>query len=260
MDHRCARGEHCSERELIRDDAGEVTSRLGARITQAYGLCRRCLSFARQAIGHLTLDVAELTALMGRQASPGEVERVVQTPEARLPIRVGLEALRSDIDRTVRCWATALASELRLTSWNAGKAHRSRLGFRVKRGVEILARNMGALVELGPTLIPVWDDSLGYQTWRGGWRSSTQDGTEGALDLMRLHQIAYACAGRTKLIHHSIVPCPFCEQRELTQENGADDVRCWSDQCHGRKIDKKHWDWLIAVTMREKELEGVVVA
>lgn len=259
MNHRCARGEHCSERELVRNDEGGVTAARGAQIMAPYGLCRRCFSFARQAIGHLTLDVAELTVLMGRQASPEAVERVVYTPEARLPIRVGLEALRCDIDRSVRVWSVVVAAELRL-DWNAGKARRTRLGHRVQRGVEILTRNMDTLVAQPPTSVPAWRDGLGYRTWRGGWTATTQDGVEAVLDLMRLHQIAYACAGRTRLIHHSVVPCPFCEQRALTKENGQDKAVCWSDQCHGREIDKKHWDWLIAVTVREKELDGVVVA
>lgn len=252
-DHRCQRAEHCSEVELERDAEGTVTARHGALIPEAYGLCHACRDKLRDAIRHLTLDVAELTMLMPSGGGGVGGQRVGYTPEPPLPIRVGIEALRAEIDNEVQVWVEVVAERLGV-EWDTEGARRSRIGHRVQRAVDLLAVSTDTLLGLPPVELsawidgePVWDHDLDCQD------VIETDGVQGAMRLMTLHHKAFLAAGRAKLVIHLDARCMHCDQRTLVRENGASSVVCRSDQCRGREVHERHYDWFVAITLQEEQ-------
>jgi hypothetical protein len=53
-----------------------------------------------------------------------------------------------------------------------------------------------------------------------------QDGVDGAVALLNLHQRATTAAGRRRLVHFLPTPCPRCDSPTLQREDGDDEVQC----------------------------------
>lgn len=249
-ERRCGRGDHCQDREPQRDVDGRHTGTwLPRRIDTARGLCDTCTRTVTYALHHLTGDVVELTMLMARPTiNMGLL--VASSPELPVPIRLGLEALRAEIDSELQAWAEPVAEVLGV-DWNTSAMQRSRLAVRVQRAAHLLANAPDVLLALGeqehPAWAdgePVWDHNLGCQD------TTIRDGVAGALDLLNLHRRAYAAAGRTKLVHRLPTPCPWCDYLTLIRHNGADEVTC--ENCH-KVIEEKHYSWFVAVLVREQQ-------
>ncbi|MBP2370243.1 hypothetical protein [Pseudonocardia parietis] len=220
---------------------------MGAGIQTPDGLCATCVRFAAHAITHLKGDVAELTMLIGRGGGAGG-DKITQTREAPIPIRLGVEALRAEIDDQVQTWAELVAERLGI-DWDTQTARRSRMGPRVTRAVDLLVNAVDTLVALPPQELlawqdgePVWDHELDCQD------TAVMDGVDAALHLSHLHWRAYRIAGRTKLVHRLLPRCEHCGQRTLVREDGDEDARCESDRCRGRRIPGGRLNWLVMAT------------
>lgn len=258
--HRCARGPRCPDRDYTTTDHAPThphhqqtttITTVGAPIPTTAGLCPLCTGHTAQAIAHLPLDVAELTVLMAAGGHTA-TEKVRSTPDPTTPIRVGVEAVRHTIDTELQAWAEPVAEQLGI-DWDTHHAHHSRIGHRVQRAARLLAAAVPTLLRLGP---------LEHLTWVGGEPArdadgchdvQVRDGIDGALHLMELHRRVFAVAGRTRLVHRLGAPCPWCGQRTLTRENGADAVRCGSGRCRGRSVPEQCYDWLAAVVAAEEK-------
>lgn len=223
----------------------------GAQILHPEGLCEMCAAHVGQAISHLPLDVAELTVLMAATGSAGDGAKVRSTRTPPVPIRVGIEALRAEIDHELQCWAEPVAEALGI-DWDTTAQQQSRLGHRVQKAARLLAAAVPALLALPAQEHMAWAD--GEPVWDDdGWHDTVhRDGITGALHLVELHRRVYSVAGRTRLVHRLTGPCPWCSQRTLTRENGADVVRCESEQCRGRAVPERYYDWLAAVVAAEE--------
>jgi hypothetical protein len=278
--HRCARNGRCADREKVNvipkvcDECEchshgldhpcsveggcghlhkERIETLGARIAAPEGLCAVCAGRVEQDIAHLPGDVAELTVLLAATGSGGgNGGKVRSTPTPPVPIRVGIEAVRAEIDHELQCWAEPVAEALGI-DWDTNAQQHSRLGVRVQKAARLLASAVPTLLALPAQEHMAWDD--GEPVWDDdGWHDTvTRDGISGALHLMELHRRVFSVAGRTRLVHRLTGPCPWCSQRTLTRENGADVVRCESDQCRGRAVPERYYDWLAAVVTAEEK-------
>jgi len=249
--HRCARGDHCQDRQAVRDGDGRHTgSWLPRTITTERGLCDTCTRTVQYALGHLAGDVVELTMLLGR--SGGAMETLVaSSPELRVPISLAIEALRAEIDDELQAWAEPVAEEL-VINWDTSAMGHSRIAVRVQRAASLLMNAVPTLIALPEQEHSAWlngepkedPDDPGVQD------TVIRDGVDGALALLDLHRRAYSIAGRTELVHRLPTPCPWCDMRALVRHNGSSHVEC--ENCR-RIIEEKHYHWFTSVLVREEE-------
>ncbi|MFC5992930.1 hypothetical protein ACFQE5_01745 [Pseudonocardia hispaniensis] len=302
-DHRCRRGARCVDRQKTimhttgwencgctchgrgphhpcDEDGGcgyhhtppaDTVTWVGALIATEYGLCPGCVRAIGYDIAHLKGDVADLTMRIARDGAVSG-DKVAATREPPTPLRLGLDALRAEIDHETQAWAEPVAEALGI-DWPSGQQLRAmRLGPRVQRCVDLLTKTVDTLVALPAQEHPAWTKD-GQPAWAiqhesdpgpGAWQileradrwphepiraTTVRDGVDGALCLSQLHHRVYQRLGRTRLVHRLPARCPWCWQRTLVRDNGAAHVHCESDQCRGRTIDERHYDWLVQATL-----------
>ena len=259
---RCAAAESCVDRFPERDDAGKPTGRwLPCPITAERGLCRACARDVGYALGHFTGDVIELSMWIGSGDTLAETI-VSSSPDPTVPIRLALDALRSEIDDELQSWAEPVAERLGI-EWDTTAVGRTRIGPRVQRAAHLLLQSVDTLIGLPeqehPAWVngePVWDFDLDCQ------ETQFRDGVAAGLALIDLHRRVYCALGRTKLVHRLPTPCPWCDRNTLVRYNGSSQVDC--EHCH-RVIEEKYYNWFVAVLVREEqrikaeELEAVRV-
>lgn len=266
-DHRCRRADRCADREraierpavcepcachngpgwacTVLGGCGhlhpEQTVYYGAHIATPDGLCETCTAHCAHAIRHLKGDVAELSMLIGRTGG-GQGDKVTQTRELPVPIRLGVEALRAEIDDQTQVWAELVAEALGI-EWDTQKARDSRMGVRVTRAADLLVQAIDTLVALPEQELFGWDAD-----GRPADESTYMDGVDAALHLSHLHWRAYRIAGRTRLVHRLLPRCEFCGQRTLVRDDGDEDARCESERCRGRRVPAGRLNWLVMAT------------
>lgn len=248
--HRCVRGDRCKAKTVVRDEKGAATGYfLPGLITAARGLCERCTSDVTHALNHLTGDVVELTMLVGRFGSGGDII-VTATPELKIPIQVHLEALRAEIDSELQAWAEPVAEALGI-EWDTASMSRTRMAPRVQRAAHLLTRAVDTFLALPEVEHPawengepVWDHELGCQD------TTVRDGIDGGLHFIELHRRAYAALGRSNPVYRLPTPCPWCDYKSLVRENGGSDVHC--EHCH-KIIPERHYSWFVSVLVDERQ-------
>lgn len=253
--HRCARLGQCGEKEPHRNDQGKIVAWLPARIQPVRGLCDTCTRGVGYTLGHLVGDVVELTTLIGRGAATSDTH-VSSSRELPVPIRLGVEALRAEIDSELQAWAEPVAEALGI-EWDTSAMAHARLAVRAQRAANLLAVSVSTLLALPDQEHPAWE--YGEPVWDPVFLPEqvqdtvVRDGVAGALALVALHGRAYATAGRTKLVHQLPTPCPWCDYRTLVRHNGANHVECETWGCRGADgIEEKHYSWFVQVLAREE--------
>lgn len=202
---------------------------VGARIQQARGLCLSCIAHAEDAITGLVHDYVELETLLGVAGSQMVSDMVSSTRDLPVPLRLSIIDLQMGIVHEAVSWAEPVAERLGI-DWDTQSARDSRPGPQLQRALNLLARSVSVLLNL-----PVQD----YRSWRNGdW--AERDGVAGALELLDLHSLVRAVAGRSKLVHDLPAPCPRCDQSTLVRHNGDDHVQCelcraeWAEEDYKR--------------------------
>lgn len=199
------------------------------------GLCEGCQRRVTTALGTAAADVDELSELIGASGC-GQGAKVTRSREVPTPLRLGVEALRAEIDFECTHWAMILG-------W--APAGPMRISMRVNRASTYLFHRTGELLELGSHERPAWDldgtRTPGVQVYTG---------LQGALRFVDLHGRVRRVAGRSDLVHRLTPACPFCDQRALVRRNGASHVEC--ESCL-KPIAERHYDWFVAVVVSEEE-------
>ena len=216
-DRRCHRGERCRDSQRIGDRLH------GAEIHTETGLCLTCTRIVTDGIAELPADYVALTGALQRGSS-GMVELVSSSPELPIPIRIDVAELRDEIVRVATTWTEPVADLLRINWDTQLVALHTRPGPALDRAVGILATNLPALLNLRGVEVQTWADNGWY------WAHEPADGLDGALELLRLHEVTRAALGRTRLVHELPAPCPDidCGRMTLVRENGASQVDCTS--------------------------------
>lgn len=232
-ERRCAAGGKCAHREK------KEGRWLGALLKVAEGLCDGCLSRVHRAIEGAANDVIELSELIGDSSQHvGEGRRTRDLPT---PIRLGVEALRREIDFEVQYWAILVAEEC---GAEIG-LDRRRLNDRVAHAASFLVHRVDKLLTMGPQEREAWT-SDGEAT--SGVRIYT--GLQGALRMIDLHNRVVRVAGRTDLVHRLTPACPYCDHKTLVRANGSSMVEC--ENCH-KQINERHYNWFVDAVIREEE-------
>jgi len=248
---RCASGGRCANRE--RETAAGRMRWVGTLLTRPEGLCPDCLWRVEQSIAQLPADVLVLTALIAPTGSgPGAF--VSRSRDLSVNIRLGVEALRAEIDFETGYWAEVVAAEVG-ASFDVTAC---RLPVRVQRAVLILQYRVDTLVQLGPQERTAWTpDGEPLRDYWGDREAIAYTGLGGVLRLGELHHRVRRVAGRTQLVHRLTPACPWCDQCALVRHNGSDFVQC--EHC-GRPIAERHYDWFVKATIAAEEQRRLAVA
>jgi hypothetical protein len=247
-DHRCRRDERCTEAEKIEqrpavcDECAchdgpfrpctvsggcghlhkPVPTKVGGRIHAEDGLCPTCTRVSTHAIAKLPRDYVDLTEAL-QHGTVGMGELVAATKDLPAPLRVSVAALCEEIVTQAVVWGELVADRVGVT-WDTDKVDRhTRPGWRLQRATRLLSQSVSVLLALQPTPVREWSDNGWYSTLE---RDTDPDGISGALTLLRLHHIARAVVGQTKLVHELPAPCPNCDRLALARDDGADHVHC----------------------------------
>lgn len=184
--------------------------------------------------------------LIGAGGGGGD-EFVSSSRDLPVPIRLGVEALRSAIDFELGYWAEIVAAESDV-EWDVAQLQ---LYARTQKAALFLFDRVDTLVALGPQERSAW-------TWEGeplrdpwGDREMVEiSGLDGALRLGQLHHRVRLVAGRTKLVHRLTPACPWCDQTTLVRYNGSTHVEC--ENCR-KMIDERHYSWFVTVLVNEEK-------
>lgn len=207
-------------------------------------LCGQCYGRLQRTVLQLPDDVSTLTELIAVSVARGEGAKVSGSRELPVPIRLGIEALRAEIDWELIYWAECLGMEAPVSM---------RLPARVARSAQWIRNRLDPLLQLGPQERTTWTIEGEPQRDADGDRHVVvSTGLEGALHLVTLHRRVRVVAGRTRLVHRLTAACAHCGQVALVRHDGSDQVEC--ESC-GNSFDEKHYDWFAQVTaaaQREK--------
>lgn len=224
--HRCARAGQCAERE--REEREDGTRHwAGGQISIPRGLCESCTRHLVQAIPKLPLDYVELTTLLG-VAGQGSSDNVRFSRELPIPIRLAVKTLQEQIVSETSTWVAPVAEVHNMEWLSTTEESMSRPQYRVVRACRILANTTDTLLNLGPQEVSAWD-SQGMPVWDEQYDCQDTvelDGVDGALRLLRLHELIKIVAGRGELTHRLSAPCPRCDRLALVRENGTSEVEC----------------------------------
>jgi hypothetical protein len=223
----------------------------GALLPEA-GMCHPCQGKVAESIRALAEDVELLTALIAAGGTT-ESEYVSASRELQVPIRLGVDALRRQIDVELQFWCVHVAEKLGVRWDLIAQAH-SRQQVRVRKASTFLAETMSHLVALPSVAHPIYNEEGRPIRDTVDWQS----GIDAACHLLELHHRAYRVVGRTKLVHRLTPACPWCDRPQLVRENGQDLVKC--EGCK-RRIPEMHYRWFVKVTIaEERRLRGDGVA
>lgn len=206
MDHRCRRGEYCTDYEMVDG------KRQGRAINATQGLCDTCTRHCERAIAALPGDYVSLNLALGR-GSNGSGDLISMTREPPVPIRLHIEALQQDIVSEANAWAASVATVL-----NRRWVRHARVGKQLDQACGLLVRFPSVFLALRDETHLMWDHDVRQQVVR--------DGLDGALALLQLHHRAGQALGAVTLVHRLPVPCPACECLALEREDGTDVIDC----------------------------------
>jgi ribosomal protein L37AE/L43A len=198
-------------------------------------LCRQCYGRLDRTVPQLPADVATLTELIGASENRGEGAKVSGSRELPTPLRLGIEALRAEIDWELIYWAECLGMEAPIAM---------RLPARVARSAQWVGNRLDPLLALGPQERTTWTAMGEPAREETGDRHVVETtGLAGALHLMTLHRRVRVVAGRTRLTHRLKTACSSCQQAAIVRHDGASTVLC--ENC-GTSFDDL--DWFVRVT------------
>lgn len=245
-EHRCYRGERCASAEKVAvstcgGDCGHThrteTARIGGPIMPARGLCLPCLGTTTEAVTGLLTDYTELMSRLADHGT-GMAERVSASMESPMPLSVPLLTLAERIVELATYWGELVAEKLHIT-WDSNLVdHHTRPGVALQRAVRLVAVNMPVLLALTDQPRCEWGPNGTHRTW------VELDGLDGALELLRCHELTRLHLRKTRLVHRLPEPCPSCDQERLVRFDGESQVDCrnprcrssWTEEDYGRLV------------------------
>lgn len=251
---RCARNECCADRERVEEvdiagcecechghgpdhpcdieggcgDQHKTAKRwAGAQLPTEQGLCEMCETHVSQAARHLVGDYVELTTILGHTGATSD-DHVQFSRELPIPIRLAVKTVQESIVEELATWLPPVTEALNMDWLSSTEERHSRPQYRVQRACRILANTVSTLLALPAQEVPAWTGD-GLPLWDETFDCqdvNELDGIDGALRLLRLHELTKIVAGRTELTHHLHATCPRCERRAMVRYDGTSEVTC----------------------------------
>lgn len=232
----CRRGDDCVDARRYTNTLLDGTTqrvRIPATATTPDGICRMDATLVHRAIQQLPADYAELAGLLGKTSASLDAP-VHYSRELPVPIRLGIEALQA-----------AILDELERWAWPVAEAHgtdyseNGRPGYRVQHAAELIDTRWPSLLDVPVMAVMRWhsDEVL----------TRDEDGVDGALALLALHEQVTAVAGRTHRARRLWTPCPKCERLALEHPEGASHVDC---RACGNRMPLERYEELATILAR----------
>lgn len=219
---RCHRAARCAG--AARDPHDPATL-LGAPIMAERGLCLTCQRVTTSAIAALPMDYVNLTLHLPERGT-GLTQKVSATPTPPIPLALHLFTLGERIVERATRWAEPVAERLNITWDSRFTDHHTRPGAALQRATRILAANLPVLLALTAQPGCEWDPTGTQRAWEDA------DGLDGALELLRCHELTRARLRHTKLVHQLPAPCPACDHMSLARVDGQSQVDCRNPRCN----------------------------
>ena len=219
----CRRGRRCTDARRTRttlEDGTTTTARVPAWATAPNGLCRMDTTLAHRAIQQLPADYWELSVLLGKTARPLGTY-AASSRELAVPIRLNVEALQTAIVVELDLWAAPVAEASGMTYAETGRA-----SHRVRYASGWITGRWPLLLTLPAMDVLRLDQDDEHLSGRAGFANSEEDGVDGALQLLDLHDQVTALADRTHRAHRLWSPCPKCSRLSLERQEGSGHVDC----------------------------------
>jgi ribosomal protein L37AE/L43A len=220
---RCRRGRRCTDARRTRttaEDGSTTTSHVPAWATAPNGLCRMDMTLAHRAIQQLPADYWELSVLLGKTARPLGTY-ASSSRDLPVPIRLNVEALQAAIVVELDLWAAPVAEHSGMTYAEVGRP-----SHRVRYASGWITGRWPALLSVPVIDVLRVDSDDEHLSGRAGFTSSEEDGVDGALRLLDLHDQVTAVAGRTHRAERLWSPCPRCQRLTLERQEGGAHVDC----------------------------------
>lgn len=235
-DHRCLAGTGCRGAVSVDDSTTGKTMRQAALIEQEHGLCDGCRNNVEHTINDLTETWLALHMAIG-DTSRRLNQNVSISRAAPINLNTEADALKVAIVEWVSAAAARVAEQLNIQrdddrpgveARNATDTEAARVMIAATR---ILGPNIDRLIELPADNVMVWLTSketqypgeLKYVDENGtthiGWRVEPMTGAELALKLIELRRKARSFLALTTPLDKLSLPCPRCNQYELTRKH-----------------------------------------
>jgi hypothetical protein len=220
---RCRRGARCTDARRMpstQPDGSTKRVRVPAWATAPNGLCRMDVTLAHRAVQQLPADYWELSVLLGKTARPMGTY-ASSSRDLAVPIRLNVEALQAAIVVELDIWAAPVAEHSGLTYIEAG-----RTSHHVRYASGWITGRWPLLLTIPVMTVMRLDGDDERLSGRNPAVTSDEDGVDGALRLLDLHDQVTAVAGRTHRAERLWSPCPLCQRLALERQEGGSHVDC----------------------------------
>ena len=238
---RCRRGPHCADTRHgtnTHPDGTTTPQHTPAWATTPNGLCRIDTTLVLRAVEQLPRDYLELGQLLGKTSRSLDTP-TAGTRELPVPLRLGILALQEEIAWELSIWGSVVAERDGFHF-----PHRTRPAHRIRHAAGWLTGRWPTLLTVPPTAVVRLDGRDERRSGRSLAVGSEEDGVDGALRLLRLHEQVAMVEGRTHRAHKLWSPCPRCQTLALRREEGSPHVVC---ACCGHLMSMDQYDALADV-------------
>lgn len=220
---RCRRGTSCADAKRHRvtaEDGSTSSMRLAAWATRPGGLCQMDTTLTHQAVRKLAADYLELSDLLGKTSRPLGTY-ASSSRDLAVPIRLNVEALQAAIVAEIDVWAAPVAAHSGFVYAATGRGEHH-----VRHGSGWIIGRWPLLLRLPATAVGRIDGTTERLSGKNPLVVTHEDGVDGALRLLMLHEQVTALAGRTHRAERLWSPCPQCQRVALERQEGAGHVDC----------------------------------
>ncbi|HEY3482626.1 MAG TPA: hypothetical protein VGL02_27385 [Streptomyces sp.] len=215
---RCRRGTHCTNSRRTTTADGPVHTPDWS--TTPNGLCRTDTTLTLRAIEQLPRDYWELSHLLGKTAARTDAP-TAGTRDLPVPIRLGVLTLQEQIAAELAIWAAPVAELDGFTFTEHGRPEHV-----VRYATGWITGRWPSLLTLPEITVARLDSSDERLSGRASVHTTDEDGVDGALNLLALHERVEQVEGRTRRAHKLWSPCPRCQTLALRREEGSPWVDC----------------------------------
>lgn len=235
-DHRCIASTACRGAVSMDDPTTGQTSRQAAIIPQEHGLCDACRNNAEHTINDLTETWLALHMAIG-DTGRSLNQKVTISRAAPINLNTDADALKVAIVEWVSAAAARVAEQLNIAQDDdrAGVEPRNNTDAEAARvmiaSTRILGPNIDRLIEQPPDAVMVWLTAKETQypgerkyvdengITHAGISVESMSGAELALKLIELRRKARSFLALTTPLDKLSLPCPRCNQYELTRKH-----------------------------------------